>query len=154
MSPHRARIPVAAPAIVIRQLGTALPADVDVIGAATWEDAVQRLSEAPPQLIVVCYIFDEMRPYRYITHVRSSASKRAPIILIRAVTVPLGATLESEVRRSYTALGVNAFLNFSDLANEHGLDHALQEFAQLVASFLRTPGGPGSPRDSSKSSAP
>ena len=40
------------------------------------------------------------------------------------------------MRRSYTDLGVNAFLNFSDLANERGLDAALQEFRRVVDSLL------------------
>jgi PleD family two-component response regulator len=121
---------------VIRQLAAALSADVDVMGAGTWEDAVERLSAAAPDLIVLCYVFDEMRPYRFVQHVRGSERRRTPILLIRAVTVPLGATLESDLRRSYSELGVNDFLNFSDLANEHGLDHALGTFAQVVNSLL------------------
>jgi CheY-like chemotaxis protein len=129
---------MAAPAVVIRQLSAPLPDDVKVIGAATWEDAVKRLPEAAPHLVIVCYIFDEMRPYRFIRHVRSTEYGRAPIFLVRAVTVPLGATQEADLRRSYTELGVNAFLNFSDLANERGLDAALQEFRRVVVSLLTT----------------
>ena len=131
---------MAAPAIVIRQLREALPADVDVIGAGTWDDAVQRLAEVSPRLSIVCYIFDKARPYRFIQHVRGSKHRGAPIFLIRAVTVPLGATHESDLRRSYTELGVNAFLNFSDLANERGLDAALQEFRRVVYSLVPTLG--------------
>jgi CheY-like chemotaxis protein len=136
MARHRAQIFMAAPAVVMRQLSAALPEDVEVIGAATWQDAVQRLPETTPQLIVVCYIFDEMRPYRFIQHVRDTEDRRTPIFLIRAVTVPLGSTLESDLRLSYTDLGVNAFLNFSDLANERGLDAALDEFRRVVVSLL------------------
>jgi CheY-like chemotaxis protein len=119
--PGSARILLTAPAVVIRQ---------------TWDDAVQRLPEVTPQLIIVCYVFDEMRPYRFIQHVRDTQYQRVPIFLIRAVSVPLGATLESDLRRSYVDLGVNAFLNFSDLANERGLDVALQEFRRVVISLL------------------
>ena len=135
----RARIFLAAPAVVVRQLSAALPEDVDVISAATWEDAVHRLPDAAPHLVIVCYIFDEMRPYRFIQHVKTTKYQRAPIFLVRAVTVPLGSTLEADLRRSYTDLGVNAFLNFSDLANERGLDAALEEFRRVVFSLLRTP---------------
>src|SRR5687768_15144865 len=134
--PGSARVLLAAPAVVIRQLSGALPTDVDVIGAGTWDDAVQRLSEVSPHLIVVCYVFDEMRPYRFIQHVRDTEHRRVPIFLIRAVSVPLGTTLESDLRRSYVDLGVNAFLNFSDLANERGLEVALQEFRRVVISLL------------------
>ena len=136
--PIPARLLLAAPAVVIRQLSAALPEDVDIIGVGTWDDAVQRLPEAAPHLIIVCYIFDEMRPYRFIQHVRATEFRDAPIFLVRAVSVPLGATQESELRRSYTELGVNAFLNFSDLANERGLDVALQEFRRVVVSLLPT----------------
>jgi hypothetical protein len=59
-----------------------------------------------------------------------------PIFLIRAVTIPLDATQESDLRRSYVDLGVNAFLNFSDLANERGLDAALEEFRRVALSLL------------------
>ena len=99
---------------------------------------MQRLPDRTPHLIVVCYIFDEMRPYRFVQHVRETKYRHTPIFLVRAVTVPLGSTHESELRRSYTDLGVNEFLNFSDLANERGLDAALQEFARLADLLLRT----------------
>jgi CheY-like chemotaxis protein len=134
----RPRIFVAAPAVVIRQLSAPLPEDVEVIGAASWEDAVQLLPGAAPHLIIVCYIFDEMRPYRFIQHVKGTKYAQAPIFLVRAVTVPLGSALESDMRRSYTDLGVSAFLNFSDLANDRGLDAALQEFRRIAVSFLPT----------------
>ena len=134
---NRARVLIAAPALVIRQLGGALPPDVEVVGAATWEEATQCLQAAAPRLIVVCYIFDEMRPYRFIRHVRETKYRHTPIFLVRAVTVPLGSTNEAELRRSYTDLGVNEFMNFSDLANERGLDVALQEFVRVAASLVR-----------------
>jgi len=121
---------------VIRQLRAPVANDVDLIGAATWEDAVQRLSEATPDVVIVCYIFDEMRPYRFVRHVRSTEYGSAPVLLVRAVSVPLGATHEADLRQSYTELGVSAFLNFSDLANERGLDVALQEFRRVVLSLL------------------
>ena len=133
---YRARVLLAAPAVVIRQLSMALPENVDVTGVATWEEAVQRLHKATPHLIIVCYIFDEMRPYRFIQHVRDMEEQRVPVFLIRAVSVPLGATQEADVRRSYADFGVNAFLNFSDLASERSLDAALQEFRRVVVSLL------------------
>jgi hypothetical protein len=136
MPPTPARVLLAAPAVVIRQLSAALPDDIDIIGVGAWDDAVQRLPQANPHLVIVCYIFDEMRPYRFIQHVRATEFRAAPIFLIRAVSVPLGATQESDLRHSYTHLGVNAFLNFSDLANERGLDLALQEFRRVVLSLL------------------
>jgi PleD family two-component response regulator len=130
------RVLIAAPAVVIRQLRAALPADADVTGAAIWVDAVRGLAEVTPQLIIVCYVFDEVRPYRFIQHVRDTEDQRVPIFLIRAVTIPLGATQEADLRRSYVELGVNAFLNFSDLANERGLDAALEEFRRVALSLL------------------
>jgi hypothetical protein len=128
------RVLIAAPAVVIRQLRAALPEDADVTGAAIWEDAVRGLAEVTPQLIV-----DEVRPYRFIQHVRDTEDQRVPIFLIRAITIPLGATQEADVRRSYVELGVNAFLNFSDLANEKGLDAALEEFRRVALSLLPRP---------------
>ena len=137
----RARVLIAAPEVVIRQLGAAVMEHVDVAGAPTWERALECLSEPPLHLVVICYVFDELRPYRLIQHVRDSAQREVPIILVRAVSVPLGETRETDLRKGYSELGANLFLNFSDYADRHGLDAALQEFQRSVHAMLATQSG-------------
>ncbi len=135
--PSRPRVLIAAPALVIRQLGRVLPTDeIEVLGAATWEDAAKQLAERP-DVIVICYVFDEMRPYRFIHSITESDEARGtPILLVRAVSVPLGDTPEADLRHSYAGIGVSEFLNFSDEANQYGLDAALDRFKGVVMRLL------------------
>lgn len=71
---HRAFIvdtPRAAP-LLAHPLGE----QYECLCATTWDHAVRRLHEARPDVIFVGYHFDEMRPYRFIRHVRDDAVAR------------------------------------------------------------------------------
>lgn len=130
------RVLIAAPLDITRELGATLGEGVDVVGATTFEQALDRLSEGEPQLIVVCYIFDHLRPYRLIQHVRAERQgKPLPILLVRALPVRLG-NEEAEVRDSYLAMGVNQFLNLWLVTERHGRPAALQQFSDSVFSLL------------------
>ena len=57
----------------------------------TWDDAVSRLEEKAADLIVICYAFDEMRPFRLLQYLRQGRRRaHLPTILVRALPVPLG----------------------------------------------------------------
>jgi CheY-like chemotaxis protein len=79
---------------------------IEVIGAETWEQAVERLRDADPDLVIVCYVFDEMRPFRLLHYLRHEKRGHVATILVRAVPVSLGTTQEAEIRESYRILGV------------------------------------------------
>jgi hypothetical protein len=80
-------------------------------------------------------MFDELRPYRLIQHVRAELGETIPIALVRALPVRLG-NEEREVRDSYLAMGVNQFLNLWTETQEHGRPAALQLFRDCVSSLL------------------
>jgi CheY-like chemotaxis protein len=138
MTIQRPRLLIAAPSSVIRELSFALGDAVEVIGADTWDQALERLGDPLPSLIVVCYAFDQMRPFRLVHHLRAKQDgRRLPIILVRALPVPLGRTQEVEIRQSYQNLGVDEFVNLYDTRQQAGTAAAFERFRDLV--FARLP---------------
>ena len=135
---HQPRILIAAPACVIAELRAVLGAGVQVVGAETWEQAVRRLHEGGVSLIVLCYVFDEMRPFRLVHYLQEKQrpGERAPIILVRALPVPLGRTEEAQIRESYESLGVDEFINLCDTAGRTARRTALQRFRDSVFARL------------------
>jgi hypothetical protein len=127
---------IAAPLDVVRELGAALGNGAKVVGASTFAESLDLLGKEEPHLIVVCYAFDELRPYRLIQHVRlDREDKLIPIILVRALPVRFG-TEEAQVRDSYSAMGVNQFLNVWGETQRHGRPAALQRFRDCAFDLL------------------
>jgi CheY-like chemotaxis protein len=141
------RILIAAPAPVIAELGGALEMDVEVVGAETWDEALERLREASPSLIVVCYAFDEMRPFRLIHHIERMEPEggEPPVFLVRALPVPLGTTEEGQIRDSYGSLGVVEFIDLCKAADKVGRAAALRRFAAAVSARVVASPSAGGP---------
>lgn len=115
----------------------ALAEDLEVFATETWEEAVSRLHGEKPDMIVVCYAFDEMRPFRLLHYVRHEwQSRKIPIVLLRALPIRLGATQEAQIREAYQSLGVNGFFNLWEEAAVHGIEDALQRFRSSVRRHL------------------
>ena len=140
MEDGRPRILIAAPAAVIRQLGSLFAGEADITGAETFDEAVATLQELEPDLIIVCYAFDEVRPFRLLHYVRHEwHGENIPRILVRALPIPLGDTQEAQIRESYKTLGVDEFCNLQDQARRDGTEAALREFRHTVISRLPRP---------------
>jgi CheY-like chemotaxis protein len=137
---------IAAPNGVVQTLGNALrELGVQVYAGVTPEAAASHLT-AELDLILVCYVFDDLHPYRFINRIRNdSPHKRTPLILIRALPVPLGESQESEIRRAYGSIGVNEFVNYSQLAYDKGTAHADLVLCQCVARLVSARGNPSPP---------
>src|SRR3954463_59313 len=132
MNDARPRILIAAPLAVCRELGHALMDHVDIIAAETLEEAIAAAQDCP-RLILVCYAFDEMRPFRLLHQLRGEQSgPRCPIVLVRALPISFGAVQEAEVRESYKTLGVEEFFNLHEEKRRHGRDAALNAFRNSV----------------------
>jgi len=136
-SRRRLRILIAAPAPVVRELDAALGDElVEVMGAESWDDALRRVEEEP-DLLLLCYAFDEVRPFRFLQYLQQSPRRRhMPTVLVRALPVPLGKTQEEDIRQSYMALGVDDFFNLYDEGTRHGRERALQMLRVKVTSRL------------------
>jgi hypothetical protein len=133
---------IAAPPAVVSKLKAGLPDDVEVMAAETYDEAVARLGERQVDLLVVCYVFDDVRPYRLLNHLQA-LGERPPAMLVRALPIPLREK-EEEVRAAYAPLGVREFQNFSDQEKEEGTTAALAQFGRLVLGLIR--GLPGAQR--------
>lgn len=120
---------MAAPWNVVQEIESVLGSDFVVVGASTFEAAVHRASEAV-DLIVICYVFDEMRPYRLLNHLKA-AQLRAPVVLVRALNVPLQNS-EQQIRESYAMLGIAEFFDVAEETSADGRAAAFRRFAQWV----------------------
>jgi CheY-like chemotaxis protein len=138
MGEQRNRLFIAAPAAVIRHLGGLFAADeVEIVGCETWDDAITRLEEKDADLLVICYAFDEMRPFRLLQYLRQERPRaHLPTILVRALPVPLGKTQEEQIRESYQHLGVDHFYNLYDEKLREGDEAALRHFREAVLARL------------------
>jgi PleD family two-component response regulator len=126
---------IAAPTSVSREIRDALGSGVAVMAAQTFHEATTQLERGHVDLIIICYVFDEVRPYRLLNHIKTTFGVRMPMVLVRAVPVPLQGK-EEEVRRSYEGLGVEAFFNVSDDAARIGRAAALHRLSDWVVSRL------------------
>ncbi len=136
MEDGRPRILIAAPAAIVGQLGQLFQA-ADTAGAETFEDALARLDELTPDLVIVCYAFDEVRPFRLFHYLRHEWQREnVPRILVRALPIPLGQTQEAQIRESYKTLGVDEFFNLQDEAGRSSRETVLQEFRNAVIRLL------------------
>ncbi len=135
MGPDLPPILIAASRSVITRLARALADEVRVIGVETWQEALRQLEALKPNGVIVCYLFDEMRPFRLLHHLRHEyAGRHVPTFLVRAVPVSLGTTNETEIGASYRMLGVDEFINLHDEEQASGRAAALQRFRNTVLS--------------------
>jgi|SRR5688572_27573948 len=126
---------IAAPSAVVSKLKGGLPDHFEVVAAETHDEAVARLRERRVDLLILCYIFDDVRPYRLLNHLHE-LGEAPPTMLVRALPVPLRGS-EEEVRTAYAPLGVREFQNFSDQEKIEGTKAALARFRQLVLGMVR-----------------
>lgn len=134
MSASRPVVLIAAPVSVVNKLKAGVADQVEVVAAETYEDALTCLRERQVALLIVCYIFDNMRPYRLLNHLQELSEPPAAM-LVRALPVPLRED-EQDVRRSYAPLGVREFQNFADQEKSEGMKTALAQFRSLVLGLV------------------
>jgi hypothetical protein len=128
---------IAAPMAVVNKLRPGVEDHLHVIAAETYEDALPLLRERQVDLLIVCYIFDGVRPYRLLNHL-PELEPRPRAMLVRALPVPLREE-EQSLRASYATLGVGEFQNFSDQERSIGREAALQEFRRIVLGLMHAP---------------
>jgi len=125
---------------VVQTLGDALrDLGVNVHGATTTPDAERQL-ERRLDLIVVCYVFDDLRPYHFIGRIRQEgANTETPIVLVRALPVPLGESQEWEISQAYKSIGVDEFCNYSEMVHDQGTERANEALRKCVSKVLHSP---------------
>ena len=130
----RPSILVAAPATVFNKLRSVLADRADVISATEFDDAARRLRMGDIDLFVLCYVFDDVRPYRILNYMHEEHLTSAKTILVRALPIPLRES-EREIEDAYRQLGVAEFVNLSDQERAHGHE-AVERFGDRLLSLL------------------
>ena len=106
--------------------------------AETYDGALAALEADAPDAIVLAYHFDQLRPFRLIQHVRGHAELgEVPIIMVRIMSIALGATKDSELEQSYRELGVDDFVNLRREIDEQGREAALRRLRDGIVKRLR-----------------
>lgn len=137
---------IAAPAAVTKELGSALADDVERVGTETFDDAIAKAKERQPNVLIVCYAFDELRPFRLLQHLRQEPrAAHVPTMLVRALPIPIGEAEETRIREAYTTLGVDQFFNLNDEARRTDRAAALQKFRDAVRALLPRRPSKGNP---------
>lgn len=124
---------IAAPAPICRKLESVLAEHADVSCAEGFDAALARLRAGDIDVLVLCYVFDDVRPYRLLNHMQDESLAPMPIVLVRALPVPLRDS-ETDLEEAYRQLGVTYFVNLSDQERQEGAQ-AVQRFAQQVLSL-------------------
>lgn len=134
MSADRPVVLIAAPSFVVSKLKRGVDDHVEVVPAEGYDDALVCLRERHVDVLIVCYVFDDVRPYRLLNHLQD-LDERPPAMLVRALPIPLREK-EQDLRKAYEPLGVRVFQNFSDQENSEGTDAALARFRSLLLDLL------------------
>ena len=110
----------------------------DVRVAETYDGALAALEASAPDAIVLAYHFDQLRPFRLIQHVRGHEMlAEVPIIMVRVMSIDLGASNDSQLEQSYRDLGVDDFVNLRQEMDEWGYERALRRLRDGIVRRLR-----------------
>src|SRR5262245_39937252 len=102
--------------------------NIELFHADSYQAAIELVRAAQPHLCAVGYHFDEARPYRLISELRSQFGDVLPILLIRVL--PKGESEQEalEIRDSYRALGATDYLPLYEHAAAAGWENARANF--------------------------
>ena len=120
-----------------RQLLQVLHDEHDVFQCETLDQAVEHLKQQDVDLIVLCYLFDEMRPFRLIHHVRNEIRRRdLPILLVQPVNWKLDDAQSKQMTDAYESIGIDGFVDLCEDARPRGDEQAFQAFRTSVSRLL------------------
>ena len=140
-------------AVCCKRLLQVLDDAYDILRCEALDHAVERIQHESPHLIVLCYLFDEMRPFRLVHHVRNDPRPvqthmpllrndlrrpDLPILLVQPVDWHLDDAQIKQMSDAYESIGINGFVNFHEDVETYGEKMALQRFRTAVTSLLHS----------------
>ena len=138
MPPPACRALIAETRKAINDLQSALGGtELELLRAATFEQAIDLARERKPHVCIVGYHFDEARPYRLINRLRGELGEEVPILLIRALPLTTPDRDEEQIGDSYRNIGADEYLPLYDYAQSQGWSRAWDRLAQEVEKRLR-----------------
>ena len=133
---------VAAPPTGAQEVLASLSNDAHCDVAESFEHAARQLDRDKYDALVVGYYFDDARPFRIVTYARSRFAGAVPVILMRALALPLGNKDESEIRAAYRELGADDFIDFRHDADCLGIEKARERLRKAILGRLQSAHSP------------
>lgn len=106
--------------------------------AETYDDAVTAFNELHPDVVLVEYRFDALRPYRLIYWLTDRRKQGEPfsIILARVLPLHLFQVDESDIEKTYLAIGADRVFSLEAESQSSGVEEALGRLRNMVARCL------------------
>lgn len=107
-----------------------------LVATPTYDEAVRAIRDEAPDAIIVGYFFDELRSDRLIRRIRADLAKNVPILMVQAFPVERGRLEAAEVRQTYQTLGVEEFIDLTEIVQRLGKKEAGRELAGIVRRLI------------------
>jgi DNA-binding NtrC family response regulator len=136
----RPRVLVAGTADAIEAVVHALHGDADLVPAQSVKEALAELAHGPFDTIACSVRFDESRMFEFLQAVMER--RLAPpvrIVAFRQDDAALTQSTRSAIRAALEALGVERFIDLSQLRAEYGDDVARETLRKIVLEDTFTP---------------
>ena len=138
----RPRVLVAGTSDAIEALVKALHGAADVVAAESVKEALAELDARPFDTIACNVRFDESRMFEFLQAVMDRKLPDLRIVAFRAEDAALSHSTRSAIKNALEALGVERFVDLSQLRAEYGHDVAMEALRKIVLDGSFTPPAP------------
>jgi len=128
----RPRVLVAGTADAIEALTRVLQGDADLVAAQSVKDALRELDSGTFDTIACNVRFDESRMFEFLQAVMDRRLAHVRIVAFRAENTALSRSRHSAIRNALEALGVERFVDLSQLSAEYGDAVAMEALRKMV----------------------
>jgi len=141
----RPRVLVAGTADAIEALAAALQGDAELVPAESVTEALAELNRAPFDTIACSVRFDESRMFEFLQAVMERRlTPGVRIVAFRMEDSALSNSIRNAIRAALEALGVERFIDLSQLRAEYGDDVARETLRKIVLEDAFSPPAPPS----------
>jgi DNA-binding NtrC family response regulator len=141
----RPRVLVAGTADAIEALAAALQGDAELVPAESVTEALAELNRAPFDTIACSVRFDESRMFEFLQAVMERRlTPGVRIVAFRMDDSALSNSIRNAIRAALEALGVERFIDLSQLRAEYGDDVARETLRKIVLEDAFSPPAPPS----------
>ena len=136
-----ARVLVAGTEDAMEAVRAALRGDADLVYADSVREALERCDEGAFDVIACNVRFDESRMFEFLQAVMERGLE-ARIVSFRVAERPLSATSSRSIRNALEALGVQRFVDLSQIGDEYGDAAALETLRKVILDATFVPPAP------------
>jgi hypothetical protein len=137
----RLRVLVAGTADAMEAVRAAVRDDAELVQAYSVKEALARCDEAAFDVIACNVRFDESRMFEFLQAVMERGLP-ARLVSFRVGEHPLAASSSRSIRNALEALGVQRFVDLSQIGDEYGDAAALETLRKVILDETFTPPAP------------